>query len=369
MLTEVRCSSLSRVMNCRGSVAFKDLIVEDAGDAAREGTAAGEVLQAMLEQQNLEPKLGAYATNGYLFDDDMRFFVRPIAQSILERAVNGLTCEERVDWTTKSGIVIRGQYDMAFAVEDTLYIEDLKYGWGIVEVEKNWQLLGYAIGNVFKQYQQTGWLPKRISLTIHQPRPHHEQGSSRVWIISYDELIEYYKQIEETMAAIAAGDKTLTTGSHCRYCPAASEACPAFNRAANNTLDLVFNEFVQDSLTDEQIAHQLKLYRRAAEILKTKADSLKALGVHRVRNGGILPGFAMTESFGHRAWKEGVDPSDLEVLKNIKMTKSEYITPAQAEKLGVDDTLLEMYSTRFSKGFDLKPSDINEKATKIFGKK
>lgn len=369
VLTEVRCSSLSKVMKCRGSTAFKDLFIEEAGDAAREGTAAGEVLQAMLEQQTLEPKLGAYASNGFLFDDDMKFYVRPIAQSILSRAVEGLTCEERIDWMTKAGILIRGSHDVRFIVGDTLYIEDLKYGWGLVDEIENWQLLGYAIGNVFKQYQQTGWLPRIIHLTIHQPRPHHERGTSRTWTISYDQLIGYYQQIEETMSAISQGDKTLVTGSHCRYCPAAGEACVAFNRAATNALDLVFNEFVQDELSNQQIAEQLKLYARAAEILKTKASSLKTLGVHRVQNGAIIPGFAMVESFGHRKWKDGMDPSDIEVLTRHSITKKEYISPAQAEKLGIDENLINAYSARFSTGFDLKPSDINEKASKIFGKK
>lgn len=370
VVQEIRASALARAMGCKGSLFFKDLIVEEAGDAAREGTAAGELLQAMVEQNTLEPKVKATASNGFLFDSDMSFHLRPIAERMWAVAGQSpITCEERIDWMTPSGIKIRGQYDQSYIVGPTLFVDDLKYGWGIVEAKGNWQLLAYAIGRVFKEYQATGYIPETIVLTINQPRPHHEDGDTRSWVLTYTELMGYYNQICKRMEEIAAGQSELTTGSHCKYCPAAAEACGAFNRACNNALDVVLSEHIQDYLTDEQIAKQIELFNRASEILKIKKDSLKTLAINRIKNGSIIPGYSMTESFGHRSWVNGIDPTDIEVLEGIKVTKQEYISPAQAEKLGVSKSLIDSMSTRYSKGFDLKPVDIDVKAAKIFGKR
>ena len=77
----------------------------------------------------------------------------------------------------------------------------------------------------------------------------------------------------------------------------------------------------------------------------------------------------MVESFGIRQWKDDVDPKDIEVITGLKLTKEELVSPAQAEKLGADKSLVEFYTIRKSKGFDLKSTNVNKKAEKVFGKK
>src|SRR5207253_5531368 len=135
--------------------------------------------------------------------------------------------EVRIDWMTKSGIWIRGQYDAAYVdKQGRLCIDDLKYGWGIVEVEENWQIIGYAIGEVIRRGQAFEWIVFRIA----QPRPHHEDGPIREWVISYSQLLELKERIEVRMQQLADGLKTFQTSDKCKYCKGVAEACPAFSR-------------------------------------------------------------------------------------------------------------------------------------------
>jgi len=143
----IRCSKLARPMVCAG-YSFLQLDEAEGGPAAKEGTACGEYLQHLLEGTPIP----AQASNGIYFDDDMKFHTTPIAQDIINRATDKVLCETRIDWQTRSGIMIKGQYDAAFVDQrGYLCIEDLKYGWGIVEARENWQLLGYAIGKSLEE--------------------------------------------------------------------------------------------------------------------------------------------------------------------------------------------------------------------------
>jgi hypothetical protein len=355
---EIRCSKLARPMVCAGYV-YLDVEEPEAGEAAKEGTAAGELLQLILERK----PIGTQAANGVYFNDDMRFYINPIAEDIQARAATPVLCETRIDWQTASGIWIRGQYDAAFVDEKgRLCIEDLKYGWGIVEVEENWQLLGYAIGEVIRRGQAFS----EISLKIHQPRPHHEDGNSREWVLTYSQLLEYKNKIENRMMEIANGRKDFQTSDKCKYCKGAAEACPAFSRLFYRALE-VSTEFFQDSLTNEEIARQLDQVKRAEEALKIKMDSLVELGTSRIRKGGIIPGYIQTQKISHREWKPGISRESILVMTGKDIEEKTMMSPAKAEKLGVNKKLIEQLSTTKVVGVKLEKKNGSDLGNKIFG--
>lgn len=345
-------------MVCAGFM-YLDVEEPEAGEPAREGTACGE----LLERKLTGVPLGVSASNGVYFNDDMHFYTTPIAEDMLNRAKTPVLCETRIDWQTRSGIWIRGQYDAAF-VDDRGYlcIEDLKYGWGIVEVKENWQLLGYAIGEVIRRGQ--GFT--HISLKIHQPRPHHEDGSTREWLITYSQLIEYKEKIEARMQELANGRKDFQTSDKCKYCKGAAEACPAFSRLFYRALE-VSTEFVQDSLTDQEIAQQLDHVKRAEEVIKIKKDSLVELGVSRIKKGRIIPNYAMVQSHGHRAWKPGVSPDSIKALTGRNVIEETFMSPAKAEKLGVKKELLSQLTVTPFTGMKLEKKNATDIGNKIFG--
>lgn len=356
-VTEVRCSQLARPMVCAGFLSFEDLPVSESNDAAKEGTAAGEYLERILTGQ----EISAQARNGVYFDEDMKFYTTPIAEEILLNKDSEVNCEQRIDWQTRSGIWIRGSYDISFIREGNLYIDDLKYGWGIVEVEKNWQLLGYAIGEVIRR----GMAFPQIILRIHQPRPHHELGSTREWKLSYTQLLDYKEQIEARMDQLANGDKTLTTSKNCKYCPAAGEACVAFNKLFYRGIE-VSHEFMQDQIDEKEVARQLDQVNRAVEVLDIKKRSLEELAVNRIKAGKIIPGYATEASYGDRKWKSGISPEHIEILTGKKIVEEKMMSPAKAEKMGIPKEFINKLVDRYFKGQNLVKKDHAKLAEQYF---
>lgn len=354
----IRCSKLARYMVCAGYMHL-DIEEPEAGDAAKEGTAAGEYLECLLTGKPV-PTL---ASNGVYIDEDMKFYLNPIAKDIVNRASTPVLCETRIDWTTRSGIIIKGQYDIAFVdANGRLCIEDLKYGWGIVEVKENWQIIAYAIGEVIRR----GQMFNEISFKIHQPRPHHEDGSTREWIITYAQLLEYKEMIEVRMQELADGLKTFTTSKQCKYCKGAAEACTAFSRLFYRALE-VSTEFHQDSLTDEEIARQLDHIKRAEEVIKIKSDSLAELGVSRIKKGGIIPGYVQVDKFSNRMWKKGMSPEALNLMTGIDVIEKTFMSPAKVEKLGVSKELVKQLTECKLTGVKLEKKNGSDIGNKIFG--
>lgn len=358
-IAEIRCSGLSRPMTCAGSLYF-DLPEEEAGQPAQNGTAYGELVERLATNQEVP----THARNGVAFDSDMKFYANAEAKSILEKAAgNTIFAEERIDWMTDSGILIRGSLDIGFWVGDTLHIDDNKYGYGIVEVFENWQLIGYAIGKIIKDQRAA----KKIVLTIRQPRPHHEDGPVRSWELDYETLLGYKEQIEDRMREIKNGDKSLVSSKKCKYCPAAAEACTAFNKAMYAGIDHIMSDFKQDFLSDKELGHQLDLLTRAEEILKIKLSSLQQLAINRIRENKIIPGYMTENSFGNREWKNDVNADVIKVMTGIDITEKVMLSPAKAEKMGVSKELVSQMTERFSRGFKLVPKDASKLADKVFG--
>lgn len=363
-MKDIRCSSLARTMQCAGFNQLTDLFYGPTNDAAKQGTAAGELLEAMLTQRTITPAVNFQATNGVYFDEEMKMNLTPFAEELIER-VPEILCEQRIDWVSESGVKIRGQYDMGYVIGDTLHIDDLKYGYGIIEPKDNWQLLGYAIGEVIRR----GRAFNEIVLRIFQPRPRHEEGPLREWRLSYNELLTYKAKIDAQLLKVAQGDKELVTGSSCRYCPAAPERCPAINRAVYNSVDVVLSDFTQDTLTDNDISRELTTLERIADILKIKKDSLEQLSISRIRNGGLIPTYVVQESYGNRYWKKHVTPEALEAITGMDLSVKAILSPAKCEKLGVPKEITESLTERWSRGAKLVKRDMNKMANKIFNNK
>jgi len=357
---EIHCSQLARPMACAGFMSFRDLPKSEGGPAAEEGTAFGELVERMLSMQPIP----AQARNGVYFDDDMRFYAKPIVEEIIQNLQSEVLCEQPIDWRTRSGIWVRGRFDISFVRERCLYIDDCKYGWGIVEVKENWQLLGYAIGEVIRRQQAF----EAVVLRIRQPRPHHEDGDTREWRISYEELLQYKERIEQRMDQIAGGFKELQTGKQCKYCPAAAEHCPAFNKLFYRALE-VTHEFTQDQIDEAELSRQLDHVTRASEILKIKKDSLDQLAVQRVKQGKLIPGYITQESYGNRSWKGGITPEAIEILTGCKVVERSMLSPAKAEKAGVPKKFIDSLVDRPFLGQKIVKKDGSDVGNKIFGKK
>ena len=355
---KIRCSGLARPMVCAG-YSFLDLHEGSTNPAAEAGTACGEYLEHLLTGR---PEIAA-ASNGVYIDDDMKFFTKPIFEDVMDRTSEDISCEHEINWMTRAQIEIAGHPDMCFEdKQGVLCIEDLKYGFGIVEVKENWQLLGYAIGEVIRRGKAYDF----ISLKIHQPRAHHEDGSTREWRLTYSELLEYKEMIEDRMESIANGNKTLQTSDQCKYCKGAAQACPAFNRVFHRALE-VSTEFFQDSITNEELSAQLDQIKRSKEAIKIKEDSLIELSIIKIKQGEIIPNYVQQQTYGNRSWKSSISPESIEMMTGINVIEKKFMTPSKAEKLGVSKDLVKQLTEKKFTGNKLIKGNTTEIGNNIFG--
>jgi len=358
----IRSSHLARVMQCPGSMFFENVPEPPTNAAAEEGTAAAECLEHFINKG--QPPQQTHASNGIAFDDDMLFHAKRIADEVMGKAHEAPKGEHPIEIPCRSGAKVQGTYDIAFVGEQgqTLFVDDLKYGFGIVEPEENWQLIAYAIGEIIKR----GVAYPNIVLRIHQPRAHHEFGTTREWRITYEDLLGYYEQIESQMDSLMQGYDELKTGPKCKYCPVATH-CPAFNKAYHRGIDIV-QEFIQDDLSNDELSYQLDLLDKIQDLVKTRKQSLEQLAVHRIGQGEMIPDYAAVDNYGHRSWKSNVTPEFVQLVTGVNIKKEDVLTPSQAEKRGIPSEVINNMVERKFLGQKVKKVDSSKLGDKIFGK-
>lgn len=356
-------SHLDRVMKCPGSLDFTNPLEDPDTTKRDEGSVAAEY----FEKKILELDIGTHTKKGLPYTDEMPIFLDPIVDSInaLDNPKHStIQVETRCDWVTRAGIWLRGKFDVSLVhQEDTLYIGDLKYGWGLVEVHNNWQLIAYAIGEVIRR----GKAFNKIVLQIYQPRPHHEDGVIRSWEMSYKELMDYKEKIEAKMLEIKNGNNTLATGNHCKFCSYAT-SCPAMNKSFYRGVDVI-HEFLEDNISDQELAFQLDLINRIEEIMKIKKSSMELLATTRIKDGKIIPGYAIMPNIADRQWKKEVSPELIKLMTGYDIIEQKILSPAKAEKLGVPKDIIAKMVERPFLGNKLKKSNTTKTGNQIFGNK
>lgn len=359
-MIELHASSLPRIMACPGFMSLTgDYPPSSHTDDAREGTAAHELFVHCLRNAcNADTMIGiALPQSKYIVTDDMANYIDEIID-VNDRRCDGYA-EEIVDWSFGS-IVVRGRADWIRWENghEILNIDDLKYGYRIVEPFENWQLLSYAIGECIKATVT----PRLVNLTIRQPRPYHSDGPFRTWTITGDELNDYYGRI---VNHLSRNSDELVTGPHCYKCEKMA-ICPAKRLAAFASVDLAFDHAETDNLTPEQISVELDLIGRASEHLKQRQEAIQSLAEHRIKQGTQIPNYEMKPSYGHRAWLDCVTPETAEIMTGANITKPVLLTPRQAKSHGVSDDIINALTDRPFRGYKLERVDLDKKAKKLF---
>lgn len=165
-----------------------------------------------------------------------------IADNVLDK----VHVEERIDipYLHKDcfGTPDAWYYDEA---KNNLHVWDFKYGFKAVEVEGNWQLIGYAAGIVSSPVEKTSIkfdsLQKLIIvLHIVQPRSYHKDGIIRSWVLTYPALVEYVIKLESKILNSQSDNPEFNVGNHCKNCKARS-ICDEFrNKIRSITLNKTF---------------------------------------------------------------------------------------------------------------------------------
>lgn len=355
MLT-VTATNLPRLLTCNGSRLVGGLTPPTiAGDdtVKKEGDAADWIVQQVYSGQiTAEELIDRKAPNGVHITAEMIEHL----DEYLKATIGGLL--EYSNSYIVGPVQINGRADLVKydPTRQHLDIGDLKYGWGIIEPEMNWTLLSHVFGFMA---QNPDKIIHSATLTIYQPRPRHYFGPVRSWSLNASEIIQYFNIMGDILRNLS---DSLITSQNCYKCPVLA-TCPAARKAQLNAIEaseMAYNETVDN----ETLSFFLDHFDRAVDILTQSKKAYEEMALHRIKEGQIIKNYSLETGLSNRDWVEHATPEVLQMLTGKDLTKKKLVTPAQAEKAGVNKDIVASLTERHNTSVKLVRIDANKKAEK-----
>jgi hypothetical protein len=263
-----------------------------------------------------------------------------------ELGEGSVTVEKFLPYQDSLKAKVGGTTDVIGVSQDKrkLIIADLKTGRGYVDADND-QLRLYALAALEAEqlYQDID----TVELWIIQP--HH--GETRKHSMTTQELVdwEHYVLVPAIDNATNPLFQPVPSDSACQYCNART-ICPA----QANIAEVVATAPPVEMLTEGQISVLLTKFDMVEGYIKAVRDH----ALKRMESGSVIDGWQLQPKRALRSWTDekeayagllalGLDPR--------QVTKSEIISPAQAEKLLTKDQKpnLEALTSRISSGLTL----------------
>lgn len=324
-------------------------------DGRAEGIAAHWLAQKTFRSDRIEYDfINKKASNGFFITEEIADNVGKYNNLIEQHA--GV-----VEYESSFGnqqFVVNCRADHVGIRGDTLYIDDFKYGWGIVEPDMNWTMIAHAIGYFT---QNPAVQINSVKFTIIQPRPGHPLGPVRQWLISYNELVTLWNRAFETLSNLS---DQLTTGPHCVKCPSLFN-CPAARMAGMNAVE-ISTVAHDDNLGNDLLSFELDTLYRAKSALTSRLEALEEMAINRSLKGEVVENYGVEYGQGNTTWQKGVTPELIEIITGVDVTAGKMITPNQAIGKHANETAVKALTYRPQTGMKLKRVDANKKAQQIF---
>ena len=358
---------------------------ETVNTGAEEGTAGHEVCEMLLKTYvNGTPLLykkdvvGKLAENGVMFTEEMFEGAEDYVIEIIKLIKGDLSMrrdihiEEKVKldhiFPDMSGTPDCWIYD---SQSKTFHIFDYKFGFGIVDVFENPQLMIYLSGIIQMFPFDESY---KAVLHIIQPRAYHEEGSHRTWEFLASDIRGHINKLHFAAHVAMGDDGKESPGKHCRYC-SARHICKALKSTVYNVIDVIAgNE--PEILKGSDLANELTLLEYASDLLEYRLTAIKEQVTFELRSGKQLNGWSIEQKIGRKRWLPEMGTEEIvemgEMMEIALKKPTALITPTQAIKkfkqLDVDVDIIEEYSEKPITGFKLVKDDIN-KIKQIFGRK
>ena len=358
-------SAAGRWVHCPGSVSLEAAFPSKDSSHNLEGHITHGIAAAMLRGATCAvPNVGAVIYNGVAVTQEMHaaaeLYVEDILRTVPDYGPGNVLVEvERPTKVMPVHPLCFGTPDccMYDSVTNSLYIWDLKFGYGIVEPEDNWQLITYAAGIIHELGISD------IGLTLHlriiQPRAYHPEGPIREWCISAVEIRPYVNKLHYAahLALEPGQHETLKSGIHCRYC-SGRHACQALREAAYYSVDISGRLEIEEP-TSDALGREYKLLQEAADRIAYRLTGVEAQVRARTEAGDLTTGYRIESALGRLSWDKSVNEvlvlGDL-VEKDLRKSP-EPVTPAQAIKVGISKEIIEKFSSRKPTAPKLVPSN------------
>ena len=343
------------------------------GDAAHYmGAEILKQVQAGYDKVNAPSNwIGQKAPNGVVIDpeivDSVKIYVDDVILSTSQNHI--FYVEERIECPRIHPLSF-GYVDCYAhneAVNDVI-IWDFKHGRVKVEVFKNWQMINYASG-VLDKLGIDGYSDQftRVRFRIVQPRAFHRDGDVREWSVMASDLRGEFNLLAANARPATDGTGQAHSGGQCRFC-SARFACDAAWEAGMVLYEATDSTEPRE-LSVMELAKKFEIVQRAKKQLEYLETGLEERIKSLIRSGQQVPGYMVEEGYGREEWFKPV--SEVMLMGNMlghDLKKDSVITPNQARKLGVDESILKAYAGRKKAGFRVVPED-RDKAKLIFGGK
>lgn len=223
-----------------------------------------------------------------------------------------------------------GTLDAAAVLPGLIYIWDYKHGHAKVEAFENLQLVDYLEG-LRERHGINGHEDQyvKVSARVVQPFAYDPRGPVSEWGLMLSDLRGYVNQLRHKAQEAMAGP-TLTSGKHCRYCPARGR-CPALRAAVYNLIDLADSPLALDTMSGADLATEREILQQGQTVLKARLEAIEDDLTHRVKNGDGSCGLSLESVQGRISW--AVEPSQAIAaagLLGIDISRPHCDTPTQA---------------------------------------
>ena len=347
----IRPSGIARTIACPASVRLSAQVpYVEGGEAAKIGTAI-HALAEHCYQRDLDPMwFVGKVYEGILMTQENCDFAQQHLKAIWdieeELGEGTVQVEKFLPYQESSSYKIGGTADVIGISKEKrkLIIADLKTGRGYVDAESD-QLKLYSLAAM-----ESGGLYQDIDIIeLWIIQPHH--GEVRKHTMTTQELVdwEHYILTPAIENVLNPAFPPVPSDSACQYCNAKT-ICPA----QANMVEVVHTAPPVEVLTEEQISVLLTKFDMVEDYIKAVRDH----ALKRMEKGAVIVGWQLAPKRALRSWT-----SEEEAMKHLiflgmgikEITKTELITPAQAEKLlpkGLKESI-EPLTSRISSGLTL----------------
>lgn len=361
---------------CTGWVTMSNLYPDTVEtDSSIEGSAAHEIGSALISAARAGVSLPAddfidkTASNGVVMNQEMFDAAVIYAEDVLN------TFTETSYIGVEEKLLAKRVHEYSFGTIDSyvfdrqnlnLYLWDFKYGFECVEVYENWQLTNYAAG-IIEKHKIDGLEDQQITvhLRVIQPRAYHHDGVIREWKTKLSNLRGNINALHNNAHESLGRYPVTRSGSHCKHC-SARHACKA---ALSGGLSLyeVASKPMPTELTPDALGVQLAIIKRARKQLEYLESGYEEQTKSLIRAGKNVPGWMAEQGYGIEKWNKPVE----EIINLGKLLNTDFskppavITPKQARKKGVDNSLISAFSVTPRTGIKIVPDNCN-KAKQVF---
>jgi len=347
----IRPSGIARTIACPASVRLSALIpYQESGEAAKLGTAIHALAEHCFRTDTDPMTFVGKVFEEIVLTEENCDFAKQHLIAILDigdEIEEGLiTVEQFLPYQESPAYKIGGTADVIGISKEKrkLIIADLKTGRGYVDAESD-QLKLYALaamesGNLYKDIDT-------VELWIIQP--HH--GEVRKHIMTTQDLVDWEHYILQPAIENVLNPlfPPVPSDSACQYC-AAKTICPA----QANIVETVVAAPPVEVLTEEQISVLLMKFDMVEDYIKAVRDH----ALKRMESGAVIQGWQLAPKRALRSWTSEEDAKKHLLFLGLKpeqITKTELISPAQADKLlpkALKDSI-EPLTSRISSGLTL----------------